>query len=840
MIGENMNKFRPFARILGPAAVCVALALAPATEGQGTDGFIADPITSAQFDTIVERLGLSWADRLRAEAAHEEYKVRYLALRQNEIEDLLVMMHKMQSSMDMSMPTRDDIAAILRQREAVVTRIETVDRDLFAAIESIAPPELAPALARQRRQRERDTYDVEGAGGPFNVSQVDLVDILYELRLSDETWDAIEPVVAEYELSSNAARRVLHDKTMDMFVAMFEVMEEMGIDRFQPDFEDPEGMEEFGRAMQEAMERVSKDAQEAAERAQTVDEQSRTLIARVLPPEHAERFEEEYLHRAHPNVYNDWESPERLIRGSLKLEDISADQRSQIEAIESRWQPAYDVLQQKLIALEDEQQEIAASFDMSGESWQQYWEKQQQVQQERSALNQRTREDILKALGEEVAPRVAHLQGPEHLAPTDELAIEAQVAAQVSETIAVVQGDVQFIEGDGTTVRGVDPTLPGAITQTEFRTYLDRMGFSDDQRTLAEDFYSTYRAAYDALSQNDLQQLVVQPQQALWQNNEEGPQDDAIRKLADGRSRGFELIRGLEDQLFLDLEFVLTAEQQPSLPQIRTARERAVYEMGEMTFMGMNRDWVDVGRLVGELGLERDEMRAFHPTLSEYESRVVPIVHALYDNMRAQETAQWRAQREMIRLQQEGGENQMQAWQEYSRIIEPYQTKAAELGRQRAEIEREAKDAFISALPSDKALDFEMRYNRQSYPEVFPDHEDAQPGIMSAFNLRDLTPQQVQEIAIIDDDHRQRYNELCAEMMALSDSASSAMPNFMGGGEVNFEEMIEWQRRQSRMAVLKYQRSEWNATTVRALRAALTEEQAMKVRGLGVDAATEE
>jgi len=829
-----------FSRTVVFALLASAILLfAPAlpARAQGTEGFIADPISSAAFDTMVERLHLDWDARLRAEAAHEEYKLRYAALRDHEVESLITAMYKMQSMMGNAMPTRDDIASFLRQREAVVTRIDAVDRDLFTALDEIVPAERAADFARARRQRERDTYETEGVGGPFDGGGVDLVDILYELDLSDETWSAIEPVVAEYELSSNAALKVLHDKTMDMMVAMFEALEEMGLGSFQPDFDDMERMEEFGRMMQEAMDRVSKDVQQASERARTINEQSRTLIARVLPADVTPRFQEEYLHRAYPNVYNDWESPERLIRGALRMEEISADQKTQIESIAARWEPAYEVFQKQLIELEEEQQEVAASFDMTGESWQAHWERQQAVQQERTELNQRTRDDILKVLGEEVAPRVAHLQGPAHLAPEDDMAMTVQIAGGVAESIATVEGGVEFVTDDVTmSARGVDPMLPGAISLTEFRTYLDRMGLSADQRTLAEDFYSTYREAYDNLAANQIQDLVIKPQQEMWQQG--GDQADAAaaaKRLSEGRTKAFELITGLENELFLDLELVLDARQRARLPEIRTARERAVYDMGDVAFTGMDRDWVDLGRLILDLRLAPEQMRALHPTLAAYESQIVPIVRGLYDNMRATEQAQMEAQRTMMRLMNEGAGDRNEVWQEYTRLIEPYQTKSAELGRKRADVEQAAVESFMAALPPDKAAEFENRYNRFSYPEVFPDREDAQPIIMAAFELRDLSPQQVEEIALIDDDHRQRYDAICDEMMALSDSSDSAMPQFTGR-QPDMEAMIEWQRRESRMRVLQYQRTEWNATTKRKLRAALTEAQAMSVRGLGVEA----
>lgn len=813
------------------------LAVANPAHAQGTEGFIADPITSEVFDAMIDRLDLEYADRLRAEAAHEEYKLRYFALRENEIEDLLMSMYKMQSMFGNTMPGRDVIADLLRQRETVVTRCEAVDRDLFSALQDIVPQEKATDLARARRQRERDTYDIDAVGGPFAGGGIDLVDILYEIDLDQQTWDAIEPVVTEYELSSNAALESLHDKTMDMFVAMFEVLEEMGMDSFQPDFEDMEKMEEFGRMMQEAMDRVSKDVQQAAERARTIDDQSRTLITRMLPADKAARFEDEYLHRAHPNVYNDMESPERLIQGALRMDEVTADQKSQIEAIASRWEQAYEVFQQKLIALEEEQREVAAEFDMSGESWQQHWQRQQEVQAERSQLNQQTREDILRTLGEDISSRVANLQGPMHLTSEDGMHMAVEIAEGVATAIVEGEGGVQVGTSDVTvSLRGADPMLPGAISKVEFAAYLDRMGLSSDQRTLAEDFHAGYREAYEKLTANEIQELVVKPQQELWQGS--GNQDDAAaagRRLSEGRTRAFELIMGLEDELFLDLELVLDAAQRALLPEIRTARERVVYDMGDVTFTGMDRDWVDLGQLVLDLRLSPDQMQAMHDTLAAYEADVVPIVRALYDNLRATEAVQLEAQRTMMRLMSEGTGDRNEAWVEYNRLMEPYQTKLADLQKQRGEVEQAARDSFMAALPPDKAAQFENRYNRSSYPEIFPDREDAEPSILAAFELRDLSPQQVQEIALIDDDHRRRYNELCDEMMALSDASDSNMPQFLGG-QPDFEAMAEWQRRQSRMGVLKYQRSEWNATTRRTLRAALTEEQAQQIRGLGVEA----
>lgn len=815
-----------------PIVLFCALATAHDVRAQGTENIIADPITSAEFDVMVQRLRLDYTQRLRAEAAHEEYKVRYQGLREKEIDALITSMYRMQSMFQDTMPKKEDIEDFLRQRQAVVERIDAADRDLFRAAGEILGDETSGSLARARRQRERDTYTAMDA--PFEGTNVDLVDILYEMELPDDAWAAVDPTVTEYEISSNAALRSLHDRTMDMFSAMFEALEELGMDTLEPDFEDPERMAEYGRLMQEAMERVSKDVQEASKRAQSITESSRTMIARMLPVEHQEQFEDEYLHRAYPNIYSDWESPERMLKASIKLEDITDEQRDRLESIHTTWKNSYTAIQKRYVALEESRSEdVGAMFDASGEYWQQYWEKQQVIQQERSALNQRARDDALEALGEEIGARVSHLQGPEHLADDGTMAMDVQIAQQVGATISaqIVQGEMTQTGTDDLSVpmRGVDHMLPAAMTEAEYTMFLDRLGLTADQRVLAEDFHRAYREAYDALQSNELQTLVVQPQQAMWQ--EGGAVSDSYKQLNDGRTEALSLILAIEDNLFSDLDYVLQPEQRERLPQIRTARERTVYDIGASGSMGFDRDWVDFGRLILALQLNSDQMHHLHDALSDYEAKIVPVLKSLHGNLMRSEQAQSEARELMEELTAQGGD-QMNSWQEYSRMIEPYQREAEELNDQRAQIEGEAKDGIIAVLPPQQAEEFRNRYNRFTYPDVYPDRDDAQPAVASAFQVTDLSPQQAEDIALIDQDHRDRYREICDEMMALSDSSAGGMPQWMGGGEFDIEAMMEWQRRESRLEILRFLRTEWNATTKRRIRASLTEEQAMQVRGM--------
>ena len=144
-----------------PAALVVALSLAllpaaPRAAAQGTFSLLPDPITSLDLIRYAERLALSPDQRLTAEAAHDEYKRHFKALRDGEIEELLKSRATLQSGGVMA--AERGRQAVLDELDRLRRRIRSLDDSFFGGLDGALTDEQRLTLARLRLLRERCRY----------------------------------------------------------------------------------------------------------------------------------------------------------------------------------------------------------------------------------------------------------------------------------------------------------------------------------------------------------------------------------------------------------------------------------------------------------------------------------------------------------------------------------------------------------------------------------------------------------------------------------------------------------------------------------------------------------
>jgi hypothetical protein len=826
---------------LGAVAVVLAVTIFAGVHAaaQGAEQLLSQPIRSSTFNVEVLRLKLDYSQRLAAEAAHERYKAKYREFRDSEIESMERRMQELEGAGG-RMPARKDIEEVLRLKRTLQSRMNTLDKELFDEIEAILRPEQLPALARLRRSRERVTYELDAISGPMGGNlPANLLAIVDELQLDDAAWQSIDEPLVEYEIAINLSLRALHDKTLTMFLDMFTILEEMGF--LQPEFdqEDPaaaqEEMMKYMQAFQQAMQKVSGDVTDASKAAHAVTERCRTSIMAALPADVRPKFEEKYLEHAYPEVYADWEKPTGMAKAVEKIEGISESEKAAVRGIIESWKAPYDGLCRRMRALVDEQRERGpAQFSFGGEDMQEHWRKMQELSAERSQLNSRTAEQILAAItNEEARDRLAAFR--HH---TDDESIEmmltsvnGQVVAQVAggEVALSVEGGVfnSATLGTGYPARGIDTYLPAAITPQEFSLYAAFLGLTEDIRVIADDFLAAYRQKYDELSQGRLQSLIMEPMQKRYTN--EGPDVNAAKALEDGRKEAFAMIRRLDEEFFAELSSLLTSDQQSRMPQVLLARERICYDLGAHARVMWHEGGtsIDLSAAVPSLSLTGPEIAALAPVLSELNTALLPLVKDQHKTYFEHEMKQIEGQALLTNLQNDPAAN-MEAWQKYNELMQPTQKRLSDLEEQRAAVERDAAPKFAAALPPAAAAVFERRQREAKYPNVYPDHDNAQPVIERALTLDGVSDFDRGRLEILLGEHMRGHDELCLQLIAIADESSRSID----WANTNPEEIQAYQRRMARREILTFDREEWNETTRRSARAILTEEQAKRVPGL--------
>lgn len=815
------------ARVFGPgmqllSAVLYLLLTVQQASAQGGDGFIPSPFSSESFNKAVTILKPTWEQRLALEAAHEEYKSRFRQLRESDGEMILRRMHEVQSNSMFRVPKKRDVEELLRLRRTLMGQIMALEGELFERMAQSLDERQMGGLARIRRTRERAIWsEGEMMSGMGGGEAPDLVNIVMSLELTDEELGRIDAALVEYEISMNAAVKNLHDKTLGMISSVVDVMSQMGLD--EVDFTNQDLMMEYGRRIQEAMQRFMKEVQEAAARVDAVGERGHLSLMQVMPAERKEAYEKAYLWRRYPDVYTDWTSPERMFEQARKIESLPGAARASIDAAEAAWRPAYDAVSKKLMTISDKTRATQrASFDFDGAGWEAIWQERQAVEQERNAINERAEQALLAAVGEEHAASLQAYRG------VDVDSIGRGPGGMIDESVAGMVAEVAEAPGMGMSMMvRPDHLLPGPISDEEWAAYAARLDLSPDARVLTGEFLREYRRRFEQVMDEDYPRLVSEPRGKMWGEN--ALNEQAASQVIAGRRAVAEQLAAIEEEFFGDVALVITESQRAMLPVIRRARECAVYDTRQMAHRGHQDGAADLTELLTALHLTDAEIRSIHTVLSTYEERLLPIVRSQHETLIAQEEAQIKGQPLMRKIQQDP-EGNMDAWAEWERLMEPLEERLQELSRRRMDLEKATLPELTAALPPDAAARLKEQHDQRRYPLVFPDRGDARMPIESALGLTDLTAEQRASVEHIAADHDAGHRAICQEMVNLLESLGES-PDWE---PQNARAIVEWQRNQERVEMLRVDRDELNETTRRRLRAVLSEQQAARVRGLGV------
>lgn len=804
------------------AALCLLLPVQRAA-AQGGDGFIPSPFSSESFNKSITTLKPTYEQRLALEAAHEAYKTRFRQLRDSEAEMILRRMHEVQSNSMFRVPKKRDVEELLRMRRTLIGQIMAMEGELFDRMAEALHERQMGGLARIRRARERAIWSegdmMSGMGGG---DAPDLVNIVMSLQLTDEELGRIDPALVEYEISMNAAVKNLHDKALGMISSVVDVMSQMGLD--EVDITDQDQMMEYGRRIQEAMQRFMKEVQDAAARVDAVGERGHLSLMQVMPASRVPEYEKAYLRRRYPDVFTDWTSPERMFEQARKIEGLDGGALAAIDAAEAAWRPQYEAASKKLMTISDKTRASQrASFDFDGSAWEAIWRDRQAAEQERNTINQRAEQALLAALGEERFQPLQSYRG-----------VDADAAGHgPGAVLDEAEGGVMVGESPEAPGMGMsmmirpDHLLPAPISDEEWAAYAARLDLSPDARVLTGEFLKEYRRQFDAVMADDFQRLVNEPRGKMW--GEDALNEQAASQVIAGRRTVAQRLAALEEEFFGDVALVITDAQRARLPMIRRARECMIYDAREMAQRGYQEGAVNLMELLGSLRLTDAETRSIDAALLKYEEQLLPIVKSQHETMLAQEEAQIKGQPLMRKIQQDPEAN-MDAWAEWERLMEPLEERLQQLTRRRLELDKSSLPEFIAALPPDPAARLKELHDQRRYPRVFPDRGDARTSVESALQLPDLSPAQRTTLERIAAEHDAGHRALCQEMVALLDSLGES-PDWE---PQNARAIMEWQRNQERVEILQLDRAEFNETTRRRLRAVLGEPQAARVRGLGV------
>ena len=804
---------------------------------QGTSGSLPDPMSSSDLDKIMDRLELDDAQRRVAESVHEQYIEDFKKLREGEIEEYLEKLRTIQGNM----PDRKQIEDFISGMERLQDKIARLDNTFFDQLMATLRDEQQVELTRARmyRTRERHTGDiVQVAGMLVPAAKIDLSDLYDKLKLTPDEKLMIQTAVMDYESKLTRLSREMADSVIRMFLDIFDIIEAAGFNN--ESFQDPEKAQEAFNVMREAWKTVSARMMEKAMEVSDLNRRSLRRISEMLPSDHAERLTMQYYEQAYPELPSS--NLRQLFRKALKFDDLTDEQWMNVSVMRDEFRRQEQKLYEEMADIRDSLRATSSPFEMGGMGGQappqndEIIDKLDELNTKHTKLVDRTTESLNVLLGADLQVKINEMQDP---LVAEALAEAAQAEQEVDDT------DFNRMP------EPAQRTAEQPISVPEFAQAMAMLNLDDAAKAVAEELHAAYVTRFTQVSEEVLGK-VNEAQGKLWHFDEAtstttGPTTEQVKELHELRKSAGEAMRGVDEAFFNDLAVALGTEpqRQLQLDMLRNVRMRASYAMGaDMWIWGFGGQHsqvasVDLVKLCMDEQLLDAPSEAFTAMLTTYDAEMTQAMRSRHEQGRAAQHRMDLANAEFTAAAQDSEDGpDVAAGVRYQQELEAMSTKLNETSQKVAQLNRDTLPMLLAELSEEDAARAEMAFKKAAYPTVYRGIDMINGAIAKARSLNSLSETQRTRLEEVLGEFEAKHDAICERMVALLSSTSGAIRPF------GAENMREYQRVESAMEQMEFERDELRARTRRRVQDVLTDEQLLQIGSVfarkGATAATTE
>ncbi len=327
-----MNRTRIHLYVVALVALVLGLA-APSVHAQfGMGGGMGGgdfqlPITRRGVDAYAKILGLDEDQKAAALTLFEGYRADHKAVRDDVKKAMEELQAKFRDTMDMSV-----FKDAGKQMKPLTKRMEDLEEQYFTDLRSLLNEGQSERFPRVERYRRRETGLMFAMVGG---ARVDLIDVVAKAGVDPAADPSLAETLQSYELD------------LDRLLAA----REAGMKGFEE-----EGEKVAEEAMQMNFARVEKMFKAWMDLERPMRDLNKNYARRItpmLPADKQAAFESNFKLRSYPSVYR---TPHTMkeIDAALKLEDLDADRRTQIEGIRAAYERDLEVANGKWAAAIEE------------------------------------------------------------------------------------------------------------------------------------------------------------------------------------------------------------------------------------------------------------------------------------------------------------------------------------------------------------------------------------------------------------------------------------------------------------------------------------------------------
>jgi hypothetical protein len=844
--------------------MAIGLMAAPAALGQGTSRMLPAPISSKELGDYARLLGLSEAQRNAVDPFHEQYKNSFRELRDGPIQTFL----DEQGALGLGFvrASRDDIARRIESQRQLLARIESLDRRLLDQVGTVLSDEQLGALARVRMARERARDQGVGMMMWNPAAHVDLARLALEADWPGPDRRAAEPILVPYEQRLTRLLGDLNALSMSAPLDMHDAMARAGVDpaRFAEAADlEPAERETMFTAVENARRDIEGRTLAAAAEITRLNRTTFRALRGAVSETTALALKDAFYRRAY---FEAWPDPGWLLprfEKALKLPDLSAEARAQVETLRSDYLARHESATEPMIERLDEMRSSTSFFGWDRETRSEHEAAMSELRDRRAQINTGTADALRAIVGEKAAAALAEAPppGPAGGRGMRSIAIGGDGAPlpMGGEIIATSPGPGMVAVSITTTEGGPggpgaadstgDPFVPPPISHRDVEAYARMLKLDEDGRAVLEALHEEYDRQVRGATEPDLGPLREMNDRLRPGPPQEGrprPTLEQVDEVFVTRSELVRRVRALDEALFRDIEAALVESGgsgsdsgsdsggAAAAQRIRWARQRAVSNRGGgggpmmlMAGVTSREASVDVAEVISGLELPETERAGLDAALLEYERNVTPAMQTRFD--KSLEARQAMERMHAARMNDDGSIIIDSDDDEFMQAMHRARTLVRESSDAVSAINRDHLARLMSALPPASAERLRVAYNRRAFPSVYADPEAVEPKLRAAARLPDLSSEQRERVQMLLSEYTSSYQGVCDRMTEIE--ARSGRGISMAGTTVMIdgEQLKAMQERQNAMGKLRFERQELNASTLRRLRELLTAEQFEKV-----------
>ena len=807
---------------------------APFAAGQGTIGTLPDPMSTRQLMQFADRLQLDASQRSAIESIHDEYKIEFRKLRDNEIDDFL---DDTRSWGGMgAMPRREDMESSFNEMQRLQARIKRLDDRLFDQLLPTLTAEQLPLLGRVRLARERQRYRSNRMMAMTGRPPVDLSEVFLATDLPAEVRAEVDQVIAAYERHLTTAMRRASEAASRFSLDMFDAFQENGYGgKTEEDLSDPETMKQMMEDMKQIWSDIGSTSREAATRIAELNRRTYRRVAAFLPPEAAQDFRNRYYRAAFPELggmlsmtrqqWFDW---------AIEHKDVSDEQREQLTATLALHAQKLDRLIENAVEFIEARRETMSPFDFDQEAMLEYLQQLQAVRKEAQQLmattigaaNEIVPQITAAGVVENAQQRALALAGVDALLELDTGRDGDDRETDTAD--AEKNAGVRMHTPDGR----IDQWILGPISRQEIARYAADLDLDDAALAQLRDLHVGYAQQFDSMG------AIVELQKAGQSMRRYDPatgavlrpEADALERIDQLRMKAIEQIALFDRSFFDDVEALVSDEHVPTIARLQARRLRQMYNVnGTMNFaFGFDQSAegsLDLVELVEDRTLDDDALQRINSVLAAYEGPATDLFRKRFEAQLAFQQAMrvWSAAAQSL---QGDPAEAMEYARRHQEIVGDASEKVNDTSRKVAELNRRTLEELVNTLPDAAGTSIRTAYERKAYPSIFKDPVSIERHLRAAFRLKDLTEQQREQLDLLAATYDPEYQRLSKAMVAQVGGHPMNPLNFEPG------DWQEYQQKQEQMKRLRFDRDELCYRAINKLKASLSPEQIKRIGGL--------